>query len=229
MDSTRRTATFVGTLFLIAMVVSLVGGAMVEGVLAEPDYLARAAGSPATLTTGVALELVNALAVLLIAAALFPIFKRQGEGAALGYMGFRLLEAVALAAAAFIPVTLVTLGRASTAADATALSSFEVLGGQLLGMRAGLLGILVPLFFCLGAVLLYNWLLRSRLLPRFIPIWGLAGVVGIAALNLLNVGTAAAMVLALPIILNEVFLGVWLLVKGFSGEAATPRAAVPAD
>ena len=228
MDSTRRTATIVGALFLVAMVASLVGGALVDGVFAAPDYLARAAGSPATLTTGVALELVNALAVLLIATALFPVFKRQGEGAALGYVGFRLLEAVTLAAAAFIPVTLVSLGRASTGADAAALSSFEVLGNQLLRMRAGLLGILVPLFFCLGAVLLYNWLLRSKLLPRFIPIWGLVGVVGIAALNLLNVGTTVAMVLALPIILNEVFLGVWLMVKGFDGVAATPRAAAPA-
>lgn len=185
--------------------------------------LARASTIAAT-----RVRVVLALAVLLIAAALFPVFKRQGEGAALGYVGFRLLVAVTLAAAAIIPVTLVSLGRASTGADAAAPSSFEVLGDQLLRMRAGLLGILVPLFFCLGAVLLYNWLLRSKLLPRFIPISGLVGVAGIAALNLLNVGTTVAMILALPIILNEVFLGVWLMVKGFDGVAATPRAAAPA-
>lgn len=229
MNGTRRTATIVGALFLIAMAASLVGGAMVEGVLAGPDYLARAAGGTATLTTGVALELINALAVVGIAVALFPVFKRQAEGPALGYVGLRILEATTLAAAAFVPVTLVTLGRQSAGADPAAAASFRVLGDQLLAMRAGLTGILVPLFFCFGAILLYAWLYRSRLLPRFIPVWGLIGVAGIVALNVFAVGTTAGMILALPIILNEVFLGGWLMFRGFGVETGTPRGAVPAS
>ena len=228
MNATRRTATIVGALFLIAMAASLVGGTMVEGVLAGPDYLARAAAETAPLTTGVILELINVLAVIGIAVALFPLFRQRGEGAALGYVALRLLEAVTLAAAAFVPVTLMTLGRQAASAGPTAAASFAVLGDQLLATRAGLTGILVPLFFCLGGLLLYAWMLRSHVLPRFIPVWGLAGVTAIAALNLLDVGTAAAMVLALPIILNEVFLGAWLLLKGFDGEVRTPRKAVAA-
>lgn len=228
MNATRRTATIVGALFLIAMVASLVGGAMVEGVLAGPDYLARAAGDTGALTVGVILELINALAVVGIAVALFPLFRQRGEGAALGYVALRILEAVALAAAAFIPATLVTLGRQSASADPAAATSFAVLGDQLLATRAGLTGIVVPLFFCLGALLLYAWMLRAHVLPQFIPVWGLAGVAGIAALNLVHVGTAAGMILALPIILNEVFLGAWLLFKGFNGTTVTPRRAVAA-
>ena len=224
----RTTATIVGSLFLIAMAASLVGGAMVEGVLGEPDYLARAASGTSSLSIGVLLELVNALAVVGIAVALFPLFRKQGEGAALGYVGVRILEAVALAAAAFIPVTLMTLGRQAASADAAATASIAVLGDQLLATRAGLTGILVPLFFCLGALLLYAWMLRSHVLPAFIPIWGLAGVTGIAALNALGVGAPAGMALALPIILNEVFLGAWLLVRGFSGRGSAARGAVPA-
>lgn len=103
-----------------------------------------------------------------------------------------------------------------------------MLGDHLLATRASLTGMLVPLFFCLGAVLLDTWLYRSRLLPGFVAVWGFAGVVGIAALNLFPVGATAAVVLALPIILNEVFLGGWLLFRGFSGETVGPRGAVPA-
>jgi hypothetical protein len=210
------------------MAASLVGGAMVEGVLTGPDVLARAAWQTGTLTAGVILELVNALAVIGIAVALFPLFRQQGEGTALGYVALRILEAIALAAAAFIPVTMVTLGRQSAGADPTAATSFTVLAEHLMVTRAGLTGIMVPLFFCLGALLLYTWMLRSDVLPRFIPAWGLAGVAGIAAVNFLHVGTTAAMILALPIILNEVFLGAWLLVKGFNGKTTAPRRTVPA-
>jgi len=230
MTTTRRAAAIVGTSFIVAMVASLLGGAMVEGVVAEPDYLARAAGGPATLSTGVALELVNALAVVLIAVALYPIVKRNSEGIALGYVGFRIVEAAALVAAAIIPIRIVGLGRQVAAAEAVARSDLGVVGDQLLATRAWLAGVPVPLFFCLGAVLLYGWLIRSRMLPRFIPIWGLVGVVGIAAVNMVDVGTTTAMILALPIILNELFMGGWLLFRGFSGGArSTPRAAVPTD
>lgn len=229
MTNDRRTAAIVGALFIVAMAASLLGGALVEAVLTEPDYLAQAAGRTPLITLGVALELVNALAVIGIAVALFPIFKRDSEGIALGYVGLRLLEAVALAAAAFIPVTVVALSREYATAEAGTRTSLEVFGGQLLATRAGLAAIMVPVFFCLGAVLLYTWIYRAKLLPRFIPVWGLAGVAGIAVVNVIDVGTSAALVLALPIILNELFLGGWLLLRGFSGTRSAPRAAVPAD
>lgn len=228
MNASRTTATTVGALFLIAMAASLIGGAMVDGALAGPDYLARAAGNTGTLTLGVALELVNALAVIGIAVALFPVFRRHAEGMALGYVGLRFLEATALVAAAFLPIALVALGRSYAGAEAGAASSVVVLGDQLTGMRASLLSILVPLFFCLGALLLYTWLYRSKALPRFIPVWGYLGVLGIAALNVLAVGSTAGMILALPIILNELFLGGWLLFRGFNGDLVGSRGAVPA-
>lgn len=228
MTSDRRIAGIVGASFIVAMIASLLGGAMVEGVTAEPDYLAVAAGGPAALTTGVALELVNALAVVLIAVALYAIVKRDSGGIALGYVGFRVVEAVALVAAAIIPIRIVALGRQVATAEAAARSDLGLVGDQLLATRAWLAGVPVPLFFCLGAVLLYTWLIRSRLLPRFIPVWGLLGVAGIAVVNLVDVGTTTAMILALPIILNELFMGGWLLFRGFDGRARGARTARPA-
>lgn len=228
MNGTRRIASIVGALFLVAMAASLVGGAMVEGVLAGPGYLARVAGGTPTLTTGVILELVNAVAVVGIAVALFPLFRRDGQSMALGYVVLRILEAGALIVAAVVPLRLVGVGRAHLAAGATPGSSFQLRAESLLAARATLTGTLVPLFFCLGALLLYAWLYRSRRLPRFIPVWGMVGVAGIAALNLFAVGGTAGMLLALPIISNELFLGAWLLFRGFGRDVAGPTRAVPA-
>jgi O-antigen/teichoic acid export membrane protein len=93
-----------------------------------------------------------------------------------------------------------------------------------MAQRQSIVGLLIPVFFSLGALLLYSSTYQSRRLPRFISIWGLVGVVLVLALNLvllfLELDTAVAMILALPIILNEVFLGIWLIVVGFNPRSA---------
>jgi hypothetical protein len=84
--------------------------------------------------------------------------------------------------------------------------------------------LLIPVFFSVGAVLFYSLLSRSKLIPRFVSVWGLIGVVLILALNLLStinlleVGMSTGLIFALPMILNEIFLGIWLIVKGFKDE-----------
>jgi hypothetical protein len=222
-DSYRKTAAVVGALFLIAMVASLLGGALVESGLVVSAGGSSAVSSPTPVHVGVVLELVNALAVVGIAVALFPVFRRHSEGMALGYVGMRILEAVFLTAAAFLPLSVVALSRDRGAADP---ASLEALGRQLLSMRAGMTGALVPLFFALGALLLYSWMVRTRIVPRFLAVWGLLGVGLIVALNLLPVGMGVGLVLALPMILNEIVLGIWLLARGFDVSAiAGSRAA----
>ncbi len=229
MDSYRKTAALVGALFLIAMVASLLGGALVESGLGASGGSSSAATSPTPVHVGVVLELVNALAVIGIAVALFPVFRRHSEGMALGYVGMRILEAVFLTAAAFLPLSVVALSRDRAAAGAADAAGLEALGRQLLSMRAGMTGLLVPLFFALGALLLYSWMVRTRIVPRFLAAWGLVGVGLIVVLNLLPVGMGVGLVLALPMILNEIVLGIWLIVKGFDASAigrGRPAAAI---
>ena len=82
----------------------------------------------------------------------------------------------------------------------------------------------------MGAVLLCIMLLRTRLVPGFIAIWGLIA----AALVLINtifgwfmpdLGATLGMITGLPMLLNELFLGVWLIVKGFNPSAVASLSA----
>ena len=82
-------------------------------------------------------------------------------------------------------------------------------------------------FFTIGALLFYSALYQSRLVPRWISIWGLISAA------LLLVGTALEMVeafsgipaglrqlvYAAPIAVNEMVLALWLIVKGFNQDA----------
>jgi hypothetical protein len=226
MNSNKRAARIVGALFLIAMVTSLFGGGLLESILSAPDYLVSVSANTTRVLIGMSLELINGIAVVGIAVTLFPILKRQDEGIALGYVGFRVIESVFCIVGAVIPLSLITLSQEYLKAGASAdASSFQTLGALFIAARAHLAGLLIPIFFGLGALLFYYLLYQSKLIPRFISVWGFIGVALMLTLNFLEIDISVGMILALPIILNEIFLGIWLIVKGFNPSATVFGAA----
>jgi len=204
-------------LFLVAMVASLLGGGMVQSVLSAPELFSTISENETLLVTGVLLELVNAIAVVGIGVCMFAVLKLHNETQAVGYLSLRIVEAICCSLIVVSPLSLIRLGENQSQASA-ALSIAE---------RASISGLLVPVFFSLGAFLLYSSLYQSKLLPRFIPVWGLVAAVLILTLNLLSVfglelGMGISMVFALPIILNEIFMGIWLIARGFNPAASSP-------
>jgi hypothetical protein len=217
----KRSGRIVGALFLIAMATSLVGGVWLESLLAAPDYLTVISAQKTQVLLGVLLELINCLAVVGIAAVLFPLMKEQSEALAAGYLGTRVVEAVILSMAVISPLLLVTLSQEYLAAGVADVAYFQTAGTLVMAAREHLASLLTPIFFSLGALLLYYFLYRSRLVPRFIPVWGFIGVVSLLTWNMLEafgMSISAGMVFALPMILNEILLGIWLIVKGFNAH-----------
>jgi hypothetical protein len=220
----RKTATAVGALFLIAMVTSLGGGIWLESFLTGPDVLSTVSGNQAQVVTGVLLELINCVAVVGIAALMVPILKTQSEALGIGYVGFRIVETTLLVVAALIPLSMIALSREYLAAGSADATSFLTLGAVLMAARGHLLGLLVALFFSLGALLLYYGLYQTRLVPRFISIWGFIAVALLLTWNVLEafgISISFGIVLGLLIILNEIFLGIWLIARGFNPSAVT--------
>ena len=219
-QNTRSTAVLVGVLFLAAMVASLLGGGLVEAVIAAPDNLINISENETQLLIGVLLELINGIAVLGIGVLMFPILKWFNEKMALGYLGFRIVEAVFCCMIVISPLSLITLSQEYINAGAPDVPYFQTASVMSIAGRASIANLLIPVFLSLGALLLYSVLYQSKLLPRFIAVWGLIGAILILLLNLLitfNVELGnTAMIFALPMILNEIFLGIWLILKGFN-------------
>lgn len=229
--SERTTAIIVGALFLIAMVTSLVGAGLIEAALTGPDYLADMATNEGSLTAGVVLELINGICVVGIAFMMFPILRRLNEGLALGYAAFRLIEAVIIIAAVISPLALVALGQEFAAAGPAEAASFQAVAGSLVAIRSHLAGQLLGIFFSLAALIFYALVYQSALVPRFLSVWGLIAAFLILVWNgleLLGFSISAGIVFGLPIILNEIVLGIWLIAKGFNAAALEPEAARPA-
>ena len=218
-ENEKTHARIVGALFIIAIVVSIAGGSLIDAALASPEMFLASPDNSTQLITGVLLELINGIAVVGIAIFLYPILRPVDESLAIGYVVLRTVEVVVIVAAVVSPLTLYGLSQGYAAEYPAEVSHLSALAASLMATRAQLVGFLLALFFSLTGLVLYYLLYRSKLVPRFISIWGLIAVVLILSWNfymLLGYETSFGIFLALPIILNELVLGIWLIVKGFS-------------
>ena len=216
----------IGALFLAAFVFYGVGFSLVTSVIGTPDFLSTMSALQTTLVLGVFLMLLNSVVVVGLGALFFPIIENHGKRTALAYLASRIVEAVLLAIGVLCLLMLVPLGQyavdagGASAAWATALGALltqaNTMAFQIAMMSLGL----ASLFLC---VLLF----RTRLLPRFLALWGFIGYAlflggAIAEIFGMNIGV----MLSIPGGLFELAVGFWLLIKGFQPEAYGGRAEV---
>jgi hypothetical protein len=224
MDTNKTTARTVGALFLISNVTFILGAlVLVESILGVPDYLTLVSANRNQVISGVLLELINGLAYVGIALLMFPILRQRFESLALGYVGFRIIEFIMQIASDLSPLSLLNVSEEFVKAGAPQSSSFQALGTLMLAERFWAFQML-SLVFGLGALMFYYMLYQTRLIPRFISVWGLIGallVLATAVLGMFGVSLSSGIevVLGLPMLLNELFLGIWLIVRGFNSSA----------
>jgi len=80
--------------------------------------------------------------------------------------------------------------------------------------------------FCLGALMYYAVFYRSKLIPRWLSVWGLIAIVLLLSAVFITLFdgdpysiSGTLIWLALPIALQEMVLAVWLIVNGFNPSA----------
>ncbi len=196
-SSVRRTARIVGILFLAGFLAYGVGSIIAMGIVRSDDR----SGSTALFVTGAALMLLNSAFVIGIGVLMFPILRPHNKAIAAGYVGTRIFEGVGLAIGV---VSLIVVADPAAAIHANSVSYNVAEAGLGIG----------SLFFC-------ALLFRTRLVPRFLAVWGFIGYACFAGGTLLALfGVAGAgLVGAAPGGLFEVTFGIWLIARGFASTA----------
>lgn len=220
MNSNKKSAKIVGVLFLAATAAYILGNGLLESILNDPDYLIHVYPNKTKVILGMLFELINSAAAVGIAITLFPILKKHNETIALGYVAFRVIEAIILFVGAISPVLLISLSKEYIEAGAPDASYFQTIGtlaikGKFLTFQLAMtvLG-LYSLLFC---YLLY----QSKLIPRLISVFGLIGYASLLTSALLEIfGYSPGMFLFLPGALFEILLPIWLIVKGFKEKSS---------
>jgi len=181
----------------------------------NPNYI-LGTGADTNVFIGVLLELIVALTGIGTAVSLYPILKKQNQGAALGFIGIRVLEASTIFAGVAFLLTVVTLKQNGIGTEGLAASQALVsLYDRIFIIGQGLL----PAF---DDLLLGYLLYKSRLVPRALSVIGLVGVplliFGFLAnmFGLIDRISPLSVLSALPVAVFEFSLGIRLLVKGFN-------------
>jgi len=223
MNQSKKIAKIAGILFLTVNFTSLLGGGLIESIIDAPNYLAIISAKATQITIGFYLELINGIAVVGLAAMLFPILKKHNEYLSRAFIVFRIIESIFCIVSSIIPILLLLLIKEVVKSGGLNDPYIQTLGNLLIAARSFMTSLLIPVFFCLGALLFYNISYQSKLIPRYISVWGIIGVVLILIVNLAKIDISIGLFLALPIILNELFLGIWLIVKGFNTSPTDSR------
>ena len=153
------------------------------------------------------LELISAAAMIAMGFLMFPILKPENKNLALGYVVCRIIDGLIFIIAGIILLPLIITAGAS---DSSTL---------ILEVRDWIY-IITDYTFGIGFLILSYLLYQLRLVPRFILAWGIIASTWMLAAVLLNLLSPAIPfeISHLPMILNEVFLAIWLIVKGFNED-----------
>ena len=216
--SSRKTAVFVGLLFLTATAAFIFAEAINSRMLSQPNFLAGAS-SHTMLATG-AFLLFGQFGVVGIAVLLFPLLKRHGESLALAHVGFRVTELAASLFYLAVPLLAIELGAGwrDGTLDGSAASSL----GSLLQAQHHVAILMIYIATAAAGTCMATLLYRSRLIPRWLTILGLVTYPTLLAgsildmFNVVDMTQGIGLVALVPGALFEFILPVWLIVKGFN-------------
>ncbi len=218
----KKNATTTGVFFILAAVTSIIGLALYDPVLNNPDYLILGAKKSNQIVLGAVMELILAITATGTAIMLYPYLRKFNESWGLGYVCFRLLEVVFIVIGTVSVLALVTLSHAYTMANAPNMGNFKAIGTVLKGIHDWTF-MLGPNFMLGINTLIYSSIFyTSKLIPQKIAVIGIVGAVFIFIASLLEMFgfilqiSVAGILLAIPIFIYEMTLAVWLIRKGFN-------------
>ena len=215
----RRTATVVGIVYILGFVVGLAGIGLFTSILGGPNHLSTVSANSMLLGFAAVLWFMAVIGDAAHGVLMFPVLKQHSERMAIGYLAFRIVDAVFIAVMVLFVLIQIPLGSEylkAAASDARFLQALSAVFSQAqqyayqIGMSA--LGV--------SGLMLCFTLYKAKLVPGWLAIWGLVGYATILVGMLSAVmGSGLGDLSSYVGGLWEVFIGVWLIVKGFNPSA----------
>ncbi|HVN55998.1 MAG TPA: DUF4386 domain-containing protein [Anaerolineaceae bacterium] len=216
MNPTRPVSRILGFAFLFQFLTSFGNGVFLKPVLimteSVPETISRIAQNPGLMRTHIFVDMLTALGVIFLGAALYFYLRKQNEILALTAFGFYILEGAVIAASKMEAFSLLSISQEYAVAGQPA--TLLAMAGEAM-KSLDFAGSLLMLAFCPGGILFYYLLNQSGLVPRWLSLWGLIAVLPVTVATVLSLfGVQFPIFLAVPYIPFEFVIGVWILWKG---------------
>jgi len=218
MNSDKNTPKLLGAAFLFVMVASILSGLLLTSVVVSggvSDILVNISDNPTLMRLSSVVGLVTSAGIVVLAVLLYVVLHKQNKIIALVALGWWLTEAITLAVSKIGLFALIPLSLEFVEAGAPAASHFQTLGDFLYSGVFQQGDNIHMLFYCLGGILWFYLFYRSKYIPRVISVFGLAiESLALIGMVLLLFAVSDNMLFFYPIIVLELTIGLWLMVKG---------------
>ena len=236
MNTYRKNAVMTGVLYFLGTVFgvsgALIGGEVLTSLISNKplvgvDILVLAAANSSRLTASAFLTFLMGISLVAMTVFLYPVLRKASKELAMGMVLFRgALEGIFYFLSTLIILTLIAIGNEyiATGADSSVLQTI----GNLLYQFENIKGPASSIIFLIGAMCIYIPFYRTRLIPRWISVWGFVAVVASLAsalLNFFHVDNGIGFYLEMVMFPQELVMAVWLIAKGFNPKAVAALSA----
>jgi hypothetical protein len=222
MNSDKKTARIIGILFIIGTIAGVISLAFTRPSLGSTEYLTKMAAQDSQVLLGVLCVIIMAIACASIGIMLYPVLRRYNVGLAMGVAGFRIIEGTFEFLGAFGILGLLSISREFVNNGMPAASSLPQLGTIVQSGLDWWNNVIMLLPWCVAALIYYSLFYRHRLVPRWLSLWGIVGILLalidciVVMLGAIEMNGTLQTLLNMPVAIQEMVLAVWLIVKGFT-------------
>ena len=222
MGSNKTKGRMVGVLFLLVFIMGVLIYQFLQGpVLFEDNFLRTTASHSQPIITSTLLGILSGIISIIIAVLLLPLFKKYNYSLAFLYLAFCILYFSSLIVDNISVLAMLELSKAYLTSETDNAAYLQAIGTVFYETHwwthySTLLISCFPVF-----VLYYNFY-YSKLIPKALSIFGLIAVV-LMFIEMLSsmLGQGISMNMLMPIGLVQLFLPIWLMIKGFNTSEKT--------
>ena len=214
----QKLGRLVGILFLLVFILGFFGSqfrGLSISSLSAPDFLEKIETQAEWMKMAIFSDLAATLLGLIIASLLYPLVSVWSKHLARIYFGLWLVQ-LALATVGNVgQFILIEIAERYLTVDTAQNDHLESIAFLLIETYY-YAHWMTLLFFCISGAILYAFLAKNKLVPRFIALWGILAVVLVFTATILQIYNVEVSLFFY--LQNGVFLlvfAIWLIIKGF--------------
>ncbi len=224
MNTHKTAARIFGVLFLISFLAYGTGTTVINSIVSAPDILSNVyASTTLIVVAAILMGVVHTVTNIGLPVALRPVLKPRNETLYFGYLSAAIVATVSLLVGVIFLLLLLPLSDAITRSGSAVTGQAETIA--ILLREANYYSYNFGMaIWSLGGLMFCSILYRYKLIPRLMSVWGVAGyTVFLSGCILAIFGVDFGLIHTAPGALFEVFLSLWLIVKGFNSRATVPE------
>src|SRR5919112_5026758 len=230
MNTHKTAARIFGVFFLISFLAYGTGTALIQSIVSAPDILSNVyASTTLIVVAAILMGVVHTVTNIGLPVLLRPVLKPRNETLYFGYLSAAIVATVSLLVGVIFLLLLIPLSDAIMRSGSAVAGQAETMA--ILLREANYYSYNIGMaIWSLGGLMFCSILYRYELIPRVMSVWGVVGyTVFLAGCILAIFGLDFGFIHTAPGALFEVFLSLWLIVKGFNPSVFASASTDPDD